>query len=301
MTKAARPLLLLALAARPAQCLRIQPALPTRGGAPRMSLPTTQSEWHRAKTEGVPEALPSTDEEWRRVLEPMQYAVLREEATEPKWSSELNDVKEPGVFLCAGCAQPLFTTAAKFESGSGWPSFWAPAAPSSVITRVDFKALLPRTEVVCEVCGGHLGHVFDDGPPPTGQRFCMNGAALEFEAGTARSEAAVAAFAESADSIRGPPLAKVLAEAALSGMACAGLLYSWWVTEQAGAGAPWAIEALRGSGAWLGGAVNTVFGRPPGGPLTLLLAGLNGLTVLQKLPLIAHATRARAPSEPPGE
>jgi len=276
MTKAARPLLLLALAARPAQCLRIQPALPTRGGAPRMSLPTTQSEWHRAKTEGVPEALPSTDEEWRRVLEPMQYAVLREEATEPKWSSELNDVKEPGVFLCAGCAQPLFTTAAKFESGSGWPSFWAPAAPSSVITRVDFKALLPRTEVVCEVCGGHLGHVFDDGPPPTGQRFCMNGVALRHVTATedpSLSEEAAATFARSA-ALRRPTLKSVAPDLIMSGSLFIGEVLS--LSAHVGPRTPWARDVL----------MNPLV--PPGGVVGVFLLGVSGAALARNIGLLIN-------------
>ena len=92
------------------------------------------------------------------MLEPMQYAVLREEATEPKFSSEYNDMKETGVFLCAGCAQPLFTTQAKYDSKSGWPSFYAPAAEDSIVVSTDFKAIVPRTETRCSRCGGHLGH-----------------------------------------------------------------------------------------------------------------------------------------------
>jgi methionine-R-sulfoxide reductase len=217
----------------------------------------------------------------------MPYAVLREEATEPKFSSELNDVKDRGVFLCAGCAQPLFTSDAKFDSGTGWPSFWAPADPSATLTRTDFKAILPRQETVCARCNGHLGHVFDDGPPPTGLRYCMNGAAMTFESGTERSDQALASFA--AAEVARPPLAKIISEAGLSGAVSLGLGYSFWVNMEAGAGAQWAIEALRGSDSWLFGAVNALFGRPPGGPLTLVLAGVNALTVAQKFALISAA------------
>ena len=123
--------------------------------------PGTPSEWKAAKQAGGddgPLDLPANDEEWRRVLEPMQYAVLREEATEPKFSSEYNDMQESGVFLCAGCSQPLFTTQAKYDSKSGWPSFYAPAAEDSIAVSTDFKAIVPRTETRCSRCGGHLGH-----------------------------------------------------------------------------------------------------------------------------------------------
>jgi peptide-methionine (R)-S-oxide reductase len=123
--------------------------------------PGTPSEWKAAKQAGGddgPLDLPTNDEEWRRVLEPMQYAVLREEATEPKFSSEYNDMQESGVFLCAGCSQPLFTTQAKYDSKSGWPSFYAPAAEDSIAVSTDFKAIVPRTETRCSRCGGHLGH-----------------------------------------------------------------------------------------------------------------------------------------------
>lgn len=121
-----------------------------------------------------------TAQEWRQELTPDQYYVLREEGTEPPNSSELNDVKEDGTFICAGCGAPLFQTSTKFDSGTGWPSFYAPVSDSSIALSTDFKLIVPRTEVSCATCKGHLGHVFDDGPPPTGQRFCMNGVAMEF-------------------------------------------------------------------------------------------------------------------------
>ena len=117
--------------------------------------------------------------EWRRILGPERYAVLREAATESPFSSPLLNEHRKGTFLCAGCALPLFSSATKFESGTGWPSFWK-ALPHAVVTRPDHSLMMERTEVLCERCGGHLGHVFDDGPKPTGLRYCMNGLALNF-------------------------------------------------------------------------------------------------------------------------
>jgi peptide-methionine (R)-S-oxide reductase len=122
-----------------------------------------------------------TPEEWRRLLGPARYAVLREEKTERAGTSPLNREKRRGTYRCAGCALPLFSSATKFESGTGWPSFYAPLA-NAVRTRADRTLVFVRTEVHCRRCGGHLGHVFDDGPKPTGKRFCMNGAAMTFAA-----------------------------------------------------------------------------------------------------------------------
>ena len=123
-----------------------------------------------------------TEAEWRRLLTPAQFRVLREHDTEPPGSSPLNDEHRPGQYHCAGCDLPLFSSQTKFESGTGWPSFTAPL-PDAVGTSADWSLLLPRTEVHCRRCGGHLGHVFDDGPPPTGKRYCMNGLALTFRPG----------------------------------------------------------------------------------------------------------------------
>ena len=123
-------------------------------------------------------------EEWRASLTPAQYAVLREHATERAGTSPLNAEKRPGTFLCAGCAAPLFPAATKFESGTGWPSFFAPIAENAVGAREDRSLFMTRTEIHCARCGGHLGHVFPDGPAPTGLRYCMNGAALGFIAET---------------------------------------------------------------------------------------------------------------------
>jgi len=121
-----------------------------------------------------------TAEEWKEQLTPEQYNVLIEEGTEPPNSSVLNSVKDEGVFSCVACDEPLFTTSTKFESGTGWPSFYSPVNKDAIALSTDFKLILPRTECSCAKCGGHLGHVFDDGPDPTGQRFCMNGVAMKF-------------------------------------------------------------------------------------------------------------------------
>jgi len=121
-----------------------------------------------------------TDAEWRATLTPQQYKVLREHGTEPPGSSPLNHEKRDGTFVCAGCGQPLFSADTKYESGSGWPSFFKPL-DSSVETTTDRSHGMTRVEVHCRNCGGHLGHVFPDGPQPTGERYCMNGAALTFD------------------------------------------------------------------------------------------------------------------------
>ena len=119
------------------------------------------------------------EEEWRRLLTPAQYEVLREHGTERPFTSPLDKEKRAGLFRCAGCARVLFSSAAKFDSGTGWPSFHSPL-PGAVGTTEDRSFFMTRTEVHCARCGGHLGHVFDDGPPPTGKRYCMNGVALRF-------------------------------------------------------------------------------------------------------------------------
>jgi len=124
-----------------------------------------------------------TDAEWRKTLSPEQYRVLRQHGTERAHTSPLNDEHRRGTYCCAGCGQPLYPSETKFDSGTGWPSFFAPIE-GAVETSLDFKLLLPRTEVHCGRCGGHLGHVFNDGPAPTGQRYCMNGVALQFAANT---------------------------------------------------------------------------------------------------------------------
>ena len=125
------------------------------------------------------EPLKKSDAEWRNLLTPAQFDVLREEGTERPFSSPLNDERRSGIFVCAGCTLPLFSSAMKFDSGTGWPSFFT-EIPGHLATSRDFKLILPRTEYHCVRCGGHQGHVFDDGPPPTGQRWCNNGVALRF-------------------------------------------------------------------------------------------------------------------------
>lgn len=120
-----------------------------------------------------------SEAEWRRRLTPAQFAVLREEATERPFSSPLDREKRRGTFLCAGCNNELFSSRTKFDSGTGWPSFYRPL-PGAIGQSTDFKLGYPRKEVHCADCGGHLGHVFDDGPPPTGLRYCMNGDAMKF-------------------------------------------------------------------------------------------------------------------------
>ncbi|MGD9582352.1 MAG: peptide-methionine (R)-S-oxide reductase MsrB [Lysobacterales bacterium] len=123
-----------------------------------------------------------SSEQWRQRLGPEAFAVLREQATERAGSSPLDREHRDGVYHCAGCAAALFDSRCKFDSGTGWPSFWQPLA-GAVATRDDRKFFMTRTEVHCAHCGGHLGHVFADGPPPSGQRYCMNGVALAFQPG----------------------------------------------------------------------------------------------------------------------
>jgi peptide-methionine (R)-S-oxide reductase len=122
-----------------------------------------------------------TDSEWREMLSEDQFRVLRRQGTEPSFANQYWDNHVPGTYHCAGCGQPLFSSDAKFDSGSGWPSFTAPIDPSAVETHTDTQFGMTRTEVRCSRCGGHLGHVFDDGPAPTRKRYCMNSAALTFE------------------------------------------------------------------------------------------------------------------------
>ena len=118
-------------------------------------------------------------EQWRERLDKMQFRILRDEGTERAFTSPLNDEKRPGVYLCAGCDLPLFTSAMKYDSGTGWPSFFT-TIPGVFETKTDYKLILPRTEYHCTRCGGHHGHVFNDGPPPTNERWCNNGLALRF-------------------------------------------------------------------------------------------------------------------------
>ena len=132
-----------------------------------------------AKVSLSTEPLRKSKAEWKQSLSDGQFYVLREQGTERPFSSPLNDEKRPGVYVCAGCALPLFTSQMKFDSGTGWPSFFT-QIPGHLDTKKDFMLILPRTEYHCVRCGGHHGHVFDDGPPPTGERWCNNGVALRF-------------------------------------------------------------------------------------------------------------------------
>ena len=143
------------------------------------SHPTPLPKGEGTKSKGIKKVI-KTDAEWKSQLTPEQYDVLRHEGTEYAFTSPLNDIHDKGTFECAGCGLPVFSSAQKFDSGTGWPSFWAPIKKENIIEETDKSLGMTRTKVSCARCDGHLGHVFDDGPKPTGLRYCMNGVAMKF-------------------------------------------------------------------------------------------------------------------------
>jgi peptide-methionine (R)-S-oxide reductase len=153
-------------------------------GRPKDEVTMTSNDTTGRGTEPDATKVELSDEEWRGRLSPDRYEVLRRGATEPAWSGEYLHVDGDGVFHCAGCDAPLFSTDAKFDSGSGWPSFDRALAEGSIVEKPDRSLFMVRTEITCARCGGHLGHVFDDGPTETGQRYCVNSLALEFQPDT---------------------------------------------------------------------------------------------------------------------
>ena len=173
------------LASFPAAVLAWSIAPRSIAGAPVAgSVADLQRDWQKLLAPGASVALTldplrKTEAEWKQVLDPAQFSVLRQEGTERPFTSPLNDEKRKGIFVCAGCGLPLFSSAMKFDSGTGWPSFFT-LIPDHLGTKEDYKLIVARTEYHCVRCGGHQGHVFDDGPKPTGLRYCNNGVALKF-------------------------------------------------------------------------------------------------------------------------
>jgi peptide-methionine (R)-S-oxide reductase len=152
------------------------------GGISQQSRLKRANNPNSSKSKGITKVT-KTNEEWKRILTPEQYEVTRLKGTEVPFSSPLNEIHEKGIFECVACELPLFSSGAKFDSGTGWPSFYQPIAKQNVHEEVDNSLSESRTEVLCARCDSHLGHVFNDGPPPTGLRYCMNGVALKFVKG----------------------------------------------------------------------------------------------------------------------
>src|SRR5215471_6445959 len=172
------------LASLPAAAWLLSNAPRSLAAARTASVFELQRDWQKLLAPGSDialsvEPLHKSEAEWKQTLDAAQFNVLRQEGTERPFSSPLNDEKRPGIFVCAGCTLPLFSSAMKFDSGTGWPSFFT-LIPDHLGTKQDYKLIVPRTEYHCLRCGGHQGHVFDDGPQPTGLRYCNNGVALRF-------------------------------------------------------------------------------------------------------------------------
>ena len=179
-----RRMLLIGMAVAPLTIALVRSGHAAERAGATMSVEELQKNWKMYLAESADvvlstEPLKRSEAEWKQVLTPEQYDVLRREGTERSFTSPLNDEKRPGVFVCAGCSLPLFTSAMKFDSGTGWPSFFT-TIPGVFGTTTDRKLFMERTEYHCVRCGGHHGHIFDDGPQPTGLRYCNNGVALRF-------------------------------------------------------------------------------------------------------------------------
>jgi len=172
------------LASLPAAAWALSNGSESFAAARTASVAELQRDWQKLLAPGAEvahsvEPLSKSEAEWKQALDSAQFNILRQEGTERPFSSPLNDEKRPGIFVCAGCTLPLFSSAMKFDSGTGWPSFFT-LIPDHLGTKQDYKLIVPRTEYHCIRCGGHQGHVFDDGPQPTGLRYCNNGVALRF-------------------------------------------------------------------------------------------------------------------------